>query len=231
MGFEVKMVFVLDDGSHQTADREGPQGQNECVVWKDLGMGIDFGHITRLEKVVNKRFSHIIHAPFRRAGICVVDCFFTNIFTGGFRKNLREWLAPEMLVRHHLPLYVYNEEERLRLPPSIATVGGNIYLECSPDRLKGRMDMPGSNDLLIDHNKVLTMDHPDLPKEWSVMDPPLIWVPCASLAEWLSRAEETGTEGWQAILEDRTSLAIVRSWWHTLREMGEVQAKAVFRFS
>jgi hypothetical protein len=229
MGFEVKMLFVIE--TKKETEKKGPNGETTCVVWEDTFTGIDFGRVTRLEKLTSKRFAHLTWTPFKHAGICVIDCFFRNIFAD-FDKNTERWFAPEILVYRPLPLYVYREDEDP--PEPTEKVGGNLYLDCSVDRLKGRS---GNEELIAEHNTFVVNHQSALQLQlfesakWSIMEPPLIWVPCTLLAEWLTQAEEQKTEGWKALVQDRVSLAIFLGWRHLLREMGEVDARALFRFS
>src|SRR5438128_1394335 len=97
MGFETKTLFVLP-GTIK-ADEPGPNGEAECAVWKDSKWGIDFGHVTRIEKLVGDRFKHIRDSfePFRRAGICAVHQFLDVLFAD-FENQICKRCAPEILV-------------------------------------------------------------------------------------------------------------------------------------
>src|SRR6476659_2310953 len=95
MGFYAKTLFLVE--SSQKADENGTNGERECVVWQDTLVGIDFGHITRLEKVVGEQYARLSHTPFRRAGICVADCFMTGLYKG-LDEGSAERLAPALLI-------------------------------------------------------------------------------------------------------------------------------------
>jgi len=228
MGFKAKMLFVTE--TEEKAEKIGPDGQTTCVVWEDTFSGIDFGRITRLEKLSDKRLAHITWTPFRRAGICVIDCLFRNLFAN-FDKNTDRWFAPEILVDGHLPLYVYIKD---KTPPEpTKKIGGGLYLDCSFERLTGGF---GNEKLIPMHNAIVTAHRNNsstpLSQQWlRITDPPLLWMPCDLLVDWLTAEEEQKTECWKALVQDRVSLAIFLGWKHALREMGEVGARAVFRFS
>ncbi len=225
MGFEAKIVFVLP-GSVK-ADQPGPKEEIECAVWKDAYWGIDFGHITRLEKLVGERFQHMrdSHHPFRRAGICVMDRFLSSCVFVDFEKHIVERCAPEILV--HKSVF-YMEDS----PIPTVKVGGQVYLDVYESRLKGRM---GNDTLVEDHNRAA--GKPEVlqglleEREWHpMMDPPLLWASCSELADSLDKSEAVYDEAWEAIQYDRVSDAFVRGWRESLRKLGAVGARAVFRF-
>lgn len=224
MGFQARLAVVCEQT--KSADSIGPKGEKDCTVWKEACVGIDFEHITRLEKLVGERFKHMAdsHTPFRRAGIVAMDCFLTRIFAD-FVEKLDEKVAPEFLI--HKPIFPGDE----RVPT--VTVGGQVYLDCPEYRLKGSM---GNETLVEDHNRAA--GNPEALRillergEWHpMMDPPLLWARCRELADLMHGAQCEQTEGWQSLVKDRTSLAIWNGWYHQLLEMGEVGARAVFRFS
>lgn len=225
MGFAAKTVFVLP-GTFK-ADRPGPQGEMECAVWKDSNWGLDFGRITRLEKLTGERFQHIRDSfdPFRRAGICVVDRFFSSCLFVNFESRVEERCAPEIVV----PKRFFGEEGRR---PTIK-IGGQVYLDVDESRLEGLM---GNDTLVEEHNRAVGKPE-ELQRllrenEWHpLMDPPLLWASCTELADSLDRAEADHDEAWQAIQYDPVSDAFVRGWRESLRKLGAVGARAVFRFS
>lgn len=221
MGFEAKILFVFK--SSRVSDQVGPGGETECVVWEDSDTGINFGHITRLEKILGERFRQFTQTSFRRAGICVLDCFFKHLSA----QDSKERCAPEILIDNML-YYTVLRQQREDAPTPTITLGGESYLDCSLERLMGRT---GNGELVPEHNLALASIRAGHDVAWPVIGPPLFWASCVDLTSWLSQSEEDETEGWKAILEDRNSLAIVRGWRHMLREMGEVGARAVFRFS
>lgn len=226
MGFEAKTVFVLSGAAK--ADRLGPNGETECMVWKDADWGLDFGHVTRLEKLVSEHFQHLRDSfhPFRRAGICVVDCFLYSCLFVDFENRIGERCAPEILV----PKPFFGDERRKR--PTIK-VGGRTYLDVYESRLKGRM---GNETLVEDHN-VAVGDPGTLREllekgEWHpMMDPPLLWASCSELADCLDKAEAEQNEAWKAAQYDPVSDAFVRGWRESLHRLSVVGARAVFRFS
>ncbi len=226
MGFEAKMLFVLPQ--MVKADQPGPKGETECAVWKDSDWGLDFGHITRLEKLVGERFQHMRDSfpPFRRAGICVMDRFLSACLFADFENRIEERCAPEILV----PKPFFGDE---RGKKQTVKVGGRTYLDVYESRFKGRM---GNETLVEDHNRAA--GKPEVlqgllkEREWHpMMDPPLLWASCAELGNCLVKAEEDQDEAWKAAQYDRVSDVFVRTWRESLIMLGGVGAKAVFRFS
>lgn len=226
MGFEAKTVFVLPGTAK--ADQLGPNGETECVVWKDSEWGLDFGHITRVEKLIGERFKHMrdSFSPFRRAGICVMDCFHYSCLFVNFEEQIEELCAPEILV----PKPFFGDDRRQK--PTVK-IGGRTYLDVSESRLEGQM---GNETLVEDHNRAA--GHPRVLKrlvqegDWHpMMDPPLLWTSCSDLADCLDRSEAERDETWEAIQYDPVSDAFVRGWRESLRKLGAVGARAVFRFS
>lgn len=228
MGFCAKTVFLMR-GSRK-ADQPGLQGESDCVVWADTKLGIDFDHISRLEKVVGERFAHLNHTPFRRAGICVVDCFMDGLSAGLKEASPGRW-APEIIIPK--PMFLDRGDDVEPAPEPTVTIGGRTYIDCWPDRLKGRM---GNKELIPTHNEVVGGGPEAISAyltsgRWNMSEPPMLWAECRDLAKWLTSAEDEGTEGWKAITQDRACLAIVRGWRFLLWELGEVDTRAVFRFS
>lgn len=223
MGFTAKLIILLEQ--RVQADQLGPQGEQECVVWTDSYVTIDFEHISRLEKLTDERFAHIQFIPFTRAGICVMDCFLRNRFVD-FPRTLTGIFAPEILIGKD-PLGQQKRELTRK-------IGGHVYIKCSPSRLKGRMWSP--EEIVSKHNLATRMNPVALEQhirdgEWSVGDPPLPWALCSGMADWLSQAElqENGT--WKALTKDPVALAIARGWYHQLHELGKVGARALFLIS
>ncbi len=225
MGFAVKMVFVLP--GTVKADQSGPNGETECSVWQDAYWEIDFDRITRLEKLIGERFQHMRDTfhPFKRAGICVFDRFWDCLFVD-FEKQIMDRCAPEIVAQ--APFF---RDEKGRRPT--VKVGGRAYLNVHASRLKGRM---GNETLVADHNRAAGKPQ-ELQKlinggKWDpLMDPPLLWSSCSELADSLYEAEAEQGEAWKAILYDPVSEAFVRGWRESLRQLGTVGARSVFRFS
>lgn len=226
MGFEAKMVFVLPQTAK--ADQPGPKGETDCAVWKDSDWGLDFGHITRLEKLVGERFQHMRNSfhPFRRAGICVMDRFLSACLFADFEKHIEERCAPEILVPK--PFFSDQEEKK----PTVK-VGGRTYLDVYESRLKGRI----GNEMLVENHNCAAGNPAILRKllkdgDWHpIMDPPLLWALCSELADCLYKAETEQVKAWKAIQYDTVSVAFVNGWRESLRQLGAVGARAVFRFS
>ena len=198
-------------------------------MWGDSGWGIDFRHITRLEKLVGERFEHIRDSfpPFRRAGIATVDRFLHSCLFADFENHIEERCAPEFVV--HKPFF---EDEEGVSDPTVK-IGGLVYLDVNEDRFSGRM---GNHGLVEQHN--LLTGRVDALREllheqrWHpMMDPPLLWTSCAELADSLDNAEADGHEAWKAIQYDPVSEAFVRGWRESLHQLGNVGARAVFHFS
>ena len=226
MGFEAKMVFVLP-GLGQ-ADRQGPNGETECLVWQDADWGLDFGHVTRIEKLVGERFRHMRDSfhPFRRAGICVVHCFLYSYLFIDFEKHIEERCAPEILVPKPFSWDDGQEEPTVK-------IGGRTYLNVHESCLRGRM---GNETLVVEHNAAA--GKPEALRRllegggWHPMvDPPLLWASCSKLADCLDKSEAEQDEAWKAIQYSPVSNAFVCGWRESLRMLGIVGAKAVFRFS
>ena len=221
MGFKATMVILREE--KKTANENGSKGENHCVLWSDSDLTIDFGHVTRLEKVVGNRFKYLDHTSFRRAGICTVDCFLKNLFEG-FDENPFEQLAPEILV--HKDIFGDRQTQPTK------KVGGRVYIDCPKHRLD--MEKWGA-DIIANHNTAIGMSSYDfnryLQTHQIFLDGPLLWASCVDLACWLSEDEEKKTEGWGALVKDKLSLAIARGWRHQLSELGETGARALFRFS
>ena len=226
MGFEAKTVFVLP--STVKADRPGPEGETGCSVWVDADWGLDFGHITRLEKLVGDRFKHVrdSFSPFRRAGICVMDCFLYSCVFVDFEKRIEERCAPELVV----PKPFFGDPSEAE--PTVK-IGGRTYLDVYKSRLYGRM----RNERLVEeHNRAIGNLGALLwllkKGEWHPMiDRPFLWASCSELADCLDKAEAESSEAWEAIQYDPVSDAFVRGWRESLRRLGAVDARAVFRFS
>jgi hypothetical protein len=129
MGFYAKAVILFKENASAAI----PSIDEESyAVWKDSGLGIDFDRVTRVEKVTEPRFAHITFRPFELAGICTIDCFLANLWID-FDDMIKERFAPEIIV--HKPL-LYQEND---LPEPTITIGGRSYLDCSLERLKGRI--------------------------------------------------------------------------------------------
>lgn len=220
MGFHAKILFVTAE--YVKVDKAGSNGEIKCIVWKDAETGIDWGHITRLEKVIGSRYKDVHHTPFRRAGICVVACFLDKLWIE-LEGNVQSRFAPEILI----PMKIFEDD-----PAPTIKIGGRTYLDCRMDRLKGSVGntnfIPRHNSAVRDSTSILAHLNSG---RWTIIDPPLFWVPCRDMANWLFEAEGNNTEVWRAIKDDTISLAFVLGWRHLLRELGDVGARAVFRFS
>lgn len=229
MGFEAKIVFVLPGTAK--ADQQGPNGEAECAVWKDSNWGIDFGHITRLEKLTGERFQHLRSSfhPFRRAGICVMNRFLHSCVFVDFENRFDERCAPEIVVPK--PFFAFADEEMGNEPT--VKIGGRIYLSVNERSFKGCM---GNDTLVEDHNAAA--GKPEALRrllksgKWHPMvNPPLLWATCAELADCLDKAENEKHEVWEEIQADSVSKALFLSWRESLRNLGTVDARSVFRFS
>lgn len=224
MGFSVKIIVLFRDVLD--VDTKGPNGEDTCVYWYATRLAIDFGPITRLEKVVGDRFAHLKHSPIERAGICAVDGLLRELYRE-LNEKPRQRLAPEFLVRRGIFNDDISEETKM--------VGGSTYVDCHELYLDTDGGLKQGKELIATHNKVLQMEEQELKayveKHDLFFDGPLVWASCVDLAVWLQEAEEKRTQGWEALVKDPVARAIVQGWRHQLRELGEVGAYGLFRFS
>lgn len=222
MGYCAKVVILSKASPVNTGelDDETPELELECdTLWEDSSLRIDFGHITRLEKVTGERYRHLQHSAFRRAGICVMDCFLDHLYDD-LEKNAVQRFAPEILVNGLFP-----GQESTRLFRS------KQYINCSEYVLEGHLDT--TERLVAEHNKAVGSDETYLLNalsRWMILDPPFFWASCKDMASWLEEAEREKSEAWTAITADLLSLAQVRSWQRLLCDAGDVGARALFRF-
>jgi hypothetical protein len=199
----------------------GLQGETECVVWADSQLHIDFGHTTRLEKVVGERFKHVRYTPFQRAGICVADCLLGKLFEN-FEERPHERLAPEFCVVASTFDGVVRQTEK---------TGGVAYIDCCPYQVGGTIgDM---SRRIMWHNGLVNLSPINF--EWGhdftsiVLRGPFLWASCRELADSMLVAEQTSTEAWQALSKDPVSIAIAKGWYHQLDALAGVGARVLFR--
>ena len=226
MGFHTKVIILsqTQTNSGNELDFDTPEFDSEegTVVWEDSSLRIDFGHITRLEKITGERFRHLHHSAFRRAGICVVDCFLDHLYEDLENSAVRRF-APEILVNGRFPV-----------KGSTTLLASKQYVSCSEYVLSGTFDLVDDiNGVVARHNKAVGSDEATLQyalSRWMILDPPFFWASCKDMSDWLEEAESQKSEAWTALDADRLSLALVRSWQCLLREVGETGARALFRF-
>jgi hypothetical protein len=192
------------------------EGEEKTYTLWSPSMVIDFGHITRLEKVVGERFKHLKHDSFSRAGICVTDIFLDVLF-GINGENALQNIAPEIM-----PLIHYEKD-----------VGGKVFVQFYETHLGGSQKL--FDEIVSNHNTVVGLDEVGrrnyLETRHFMIHGPILWATCHSLASALLEAERKSTEAWEAMTKDRVSLAFALGWRSLLHELGEVNTRALFLFS
>lgn len=220
MGFSLKLVLVnpvVEPAFH--GDGEGIPDSGSVTVWRDIaGYSIDFGNITRLEKVVSPRYKHLEHTSYKRAGICVTDCFFDLLFVEDV-QTLFGQVAPEIL----FPAWALSGNKEL--------TQGATYLDASSSSCG---DDESYLSKISRHNSIVTEGRHcilnTIGKEHVVLSDVVRWEDCAYLVHVLDKAEKFRTEAWKALEVDEISLAIAKSWREVLRAFTKTHARAVFLF-
>lgn len=201
-------------------------------VW-DVRDMIDLGNIVRLNGLVMAETTGKFD-PFMRAGICAGDMILDRLF---FRA---QELDPEHFVPHFLIHKVDEEENGVALAFEARAKG---CVDCGPrdatlDHLfevdQGRR-YP-SREAMEKHNMLMAL-RPDemrrLLKErmYSVFtDAPLMWAPCAEVAEWLREDDRLCTAAALEVAKTETSAARFQAWMAHLSALGACDARAIFLF-
>ncbi len=222
MGFEAKLIILRE--TKAKAEVKGPKGEEECTLWKDSSFSIDFGHITRLEKVVSERYAHMDYGPFRRAGICVVSCFETHILSG-WESKLDDLLMPEMAWKN---FGIFGEADSL---PTTQKIGGKTYVDGGLLIHHTRLLLKRKEASLVErHNSVVALNAKGRRKAFAsarFFEPIFTWSSCIDLARWLAEEEKKHTELWQAVIKDPFTLAVVTGWRRQLEMLGKLGARGM----
>ena len=209
MGFSLELYFLFRNG----------QADDDANVWIARGQPIDFGRVTRMEKITHQRFKHLEYDPHHRASICVVSLLLGKLFEK-LDASPAETIAPTFLV------YEFRDERDTLLE----TASGNaIEIE---DWLP--FDRTREQRKMREHNHVMKLPPDELrahiEKHHPAMDPPFLWESAAVLARWLQEAIGAETDEWRELSKSLVSLALFRVWYAHLLELGKVDARVLFVF-
>ncbi|WKZ29187.1 MAG: hypothetical protein QY323_00490 [Patescibacteria group bacterium] len=188
------------------------------TAWRPHGQPLSFGGVTRLEKIVHKRFAHLSWSAHQRAGICVVSTLLGKLF-----ETLDN--APSETVAPHILVYEYQDE----LDAELARTQGDVIDPDFSIGLEGTFARVGPK-----HNALRALED-EAAKEHlktfhPALKPPLLWEQCGTLARWLQEAESAETDEWRQLRTEPVSLAVARVWHAWLHELGKVGARALFVF-
>lgn len=218
MGFQAKLVLLYPEEEELPPKTPADEESGRRTVrkfWKSQE-SIDFGHITRLEKLIDPRLSHVGHSSHRRAGICVMSVFLEPLFEMMYKADLKVF-APKFII--------YNDyAERVLRFDEIAET--EVQIDWDSDE-----SLP---EEMAKHNEILNRPQKEISrisaKHEPRLSPPFMWESCSTLAVQLDECEASHSEEWQALEKDPVSLALARGWREYLREVGRVGVQALFVF-
>lgn len=207
MGFNAEIRVLYPEKDKHPGNR----------VWQGRE-AISFGHVTRLQKLVDRdRYGHIIFDSHQRAGISV-----TSIYLGKLWERLQapktSDFAPPFLIRDkswRWDTYAVPAQEYTDL----------VYV-------RGYEDL---SEPLALHNKIVGLEGEALSERINryhlILDQvPVMWESCATLVDWLNEAEGQRSSEWQELEKDPVSQALARAWRSYFREVSVVGARAMFWF-
>lgn len=189
---------------------------------------IDFGRITRLEKLTGERFRHLVFGPHKRAGICATSVLLSHLYAK--TDPARPICAPPII---HVDVDEDGGYAELiaRREELIASGTGDLVDLYGPLEAPRRIQL----DRVVAHNRHLTLKDDalqwHLDNDWHpVMDAPFIWERCDVLAGWLEEAEARNAIEWTEVSKDPVALALFKARRAYLRELGVTGARALFTF-
>ncbi len=203
-------------------------------VWKAREV-VDFGDITRLEKLTGEAGAVESCNPHKRAGICAMRMILDRLWPRADDPR-REWFAPDILVyREHW------SEDQARAVAEEA--GATECLDCGTRN-------PQTDDIydaksgtrypslkrIREHNLLISLEEDELRdvlkrRNYHVItEAPIMWARCEEIAEWMREDELGGSPAFQEAVKDAVSYARVTAWRKYLREIGRVDARALFLF-
>jgi len=233
MGFEARLVVLTVENAN--AESIADNGETKAILWSDKpGIVIDFGHITRLEKVVSPGYAHIKHSSFRRASICVFDCLYERLWDL-LDANIEKYMVPEILTRERLELAYRGESENQTAIASklLVATAGQEYATGHCFWYSDHQIQKGKERRLIDlHNIFVSQTLSERRKAYEVgvnfFEQPFLWAPCSDLVEWWREADAKKTEGMQALSKDPYAVAVAGGWRNQLETLSSLGAKALF---
>ena len=216
MGYEAELLLLCPE-RNEAANKD-------IVVWRGSDI-IDFGHVTRMEKLTSPHYRHLGFPPRERAAICIVNCLLTKI---GEKFEAADYssLAPEFRIHD---LWGDEVQALAKLSPG-DYIDVGLYVRHKFSGRHGHISVERLNA----HNASLKLPPEQQKKElnWGaiILEVPFIWEPAATLADWLDKAEAEKTEEWRELTKESVSLALARGWRSYLREIGAAGVRALFIF-
>ncbi len=224
MGFSARLLIVYPD-----PPKEG------IPVWRSHEV-IDFGEITRLEKLTGEAGG----SPYNpnghvRAGICAMRMMLERLWPRAENPR-REWFAPDILV--------YRDNSGIVQARAVADeAGAKECIDCGTrnPQTDSIYDVSGgkrypSLKRIREHNILISLEDGELwerlkSRQYHVIsDAPIMWAPCAEIAQWMREDELGGSAAFLEAAKDKVSLARVTGWRKYLREVGAADARALFLF-
>jgi hypothetical protein len=205
------------------------------VAWNIESL-LHIDRVTRLEKLTVHKFSK---SSKERAAICLVDEIWKHIATKADNAT-RSDFAP-MFGISSLPgkgdgerstVYDWEHEhvfsfKRLKNGLQyVRPIAGSYAFQQAPRQ----RDMEAHNEALLlsdtEFDSLIKKRH------MLIENTPFLWESCSVIAGWFDEMEKAGenSSAWQELLKDPKSLVYFRMWQCHLREMGKLDARAIFVF-
>ena len=224
MGFSARLLVAY------------PEAQSAGIpIWKAREV-IDFGDITRLEKLTGEAGG----SPYNpnghtRAGICAMRMIIDRLAPRAENPR-REWFAPDILVyrEHWVDGQARAVAEAAGAAECIDCGTRNPQTDSIYDERRGKR-YP-SLRRIREHNIMISLEDDELwerlkSRQYHIIsDAPIMWAPCAEIAKWMEEDELGGSPAFEQAAKEAISSALLIGWREYLRAVGAVDARALFLF-
>lgn len=235
MGFEAKLEFVTAE--KWEAEQVGTQGETHSTVWRDYTQfEMNFGRITRLEKLISPEYAHITHASFPKAGIMVFGTLLKRWQESVTSKPVRNSIFPHIVDEgawKDVPSSQESAEEDWKRV--FQGMGGRDYAKVYFPFELAKWDLKKTEALRAKHNRAVadlcTLSEEEgrrkLDEGINLCEPPFLWFSCFDAACWLKEAQEKDAPAWRAVKDDPLTVAVILGWQAQLDRLGAVDVRAV----
>lgn len=194
---------------------------------------IDLGNIVRFESLIAAEATGKFD-PFMRASICMAQMILDRLF----------FHVQELDLSHFVPHFLIHrvDEEEGAIAVAFAA-GAKGCVDCGArdatlDHLfeadQGRR-YP-SKEAMSEHNELMALRPDEMrrfltERKYAVLAAaPLMWAPCAEVAEWFHEDEGLCTPAALEVVKTETSAARFQAWKAYLSALGKCDARAIFMF-